>query len=510
MIKQKEQTNTYLNDKEVPSHWRSLIKEQPVFKDTNKIIPIDKKNNRFRTLLLNSIKNAKQTIMMCSFILSDPDIIDSLLKASERGVRCYLLFSTEAQLSKEYKKEQSEFDEKTLKEHKQMLDRLAGKILARTCDHLHAKFLLVDYGNPEQKGFISTANFTKEALTRNQELGVILSDSEINFLFNFFVLGFWVESKNELVRKNNWDAVKLINLKPLKGNNQIFYTTSSNQTLKNELEKIIENETKELVVSSYGFDDEHPIVELLINKAQNINLTIITRPREKNHKVIEKFTNAGAKVVAYDYLHAKFILSPSTNQGIIMTANLESKGLETGYEVGIKITRKYFDELLTISRVWIDSAPLIWYNKTSIKNLEPGTIKIPKGKDYDTIEIIDEFIDEQKIEPQDLHKMEKLLKEEPKLKKNLDNKLPKKIIVKRTIIPPVLPKDAVKVESKQLFTSKKSRRREADVKDKEIKFPFETYRLKNIYYVVVKSLKDLEKLKEFPKFRQTVRIVTKG
>lgn len=104
MIKQKEQTNTYLNDKEVPSHWRSLIKEQPVFKDTNKIIPIDKKNNRFRTLLLNSIKNAKQTIMMCSFILSDPDIIDSLLKASERGLGVIYYFLQKLNCQRNIKK----------------------------------------------------------------------------------------------------------------------------------------------------------------------------------------------------------------------------------------------------------------------------------------------------------------------------------------------------------------------------------------------------------------------
>ena len=60
-------------------------------------------------------------------------------------------------------------------QHQDMLNRLGGFALFRSAPHFHAKFVLSDPGKRDGAGLLLTANLTKEALERNQELAVELT-----------------------------------------------------------------------------------------------------------------------------------------------------------------------------------------------------------------------------------------------------------------------------------------------------------------------------------------------
>ncbi|MFX1284743.1 MAG: phosphatidylserine/phosphatidylglycerophosphate/cardiolipin synthase family protein [Promethearchaeota archaeon] len=492
----------------IPPHWRvretESYKRQPT---TKRIVAIGGGDNRFRSLLINAIKEAQHTIMLCSFILSDEQIIEEILGAADREVRCYLMFSTETQLKKEYREDMTEFDQKTLDAHKKMLDQLVGKALARTNEHLHAKFLLIDYSFPSQKGFISTANFTYEALTRNQEIGIILTEKEINEVFEFFRFGFWSESNQELLRIRSWDDVKREHINVNNNYLRIRTTTVQNQGIKNEIFNCIKNARGSLIVASYGFDVDHEVAEALYQKAQTNELTIITRPRDRNMPFIEKLSNSGATIFSFNFLHAKFIYAPKEKYGFIMTANIEPRGLDTGYEVGILLNEEDYSELNVIINEWLKHAPLKWEKGGNVQILSPGKILIPNGKESEEKEIILEYslpIEEES--PPDLFKMKKLMESPPRIPEKVPGLLPKVIKVKKIINPPILPKNAVKIDANEYWRNTSSK---AELKKKKIKkFPITVYKLKNNYYGIIKSWKEFEKVNNHPDLPKNIIFIS--
>ena len=96
--------------------------------------------------------------------------------------------------------------------------------------------------------------------------------------------------------------------------------------LKKHLLKIIEMTNGPLVVSSYIFKTNNTITRKLIQVCKNRDVKILLRPRDANWDAITEFAKVGAKIYAYDFIHAKFLLAPEDKMGIIMTANFDDKG----------------------------------------------------------------------------------------------------------------------------------------------------------------------------------------
>ena len=145
------------------------------------------KNRIFVSELIKAIANAKKIVCVCTFLLNDTELVDALLKAAQRGVRVYMFVASEAKLLREIKQDQ-DFDKKTLAEHKDLLQKIAGKLWVGTSDSFHAKFILVDPNLEDAKGFLSTANFTKEALTDRIEIGVKLKKMKWRNYSIYFVM----------------------------------------------------------------------------------------------------------------------------------------------------------------------------------------------------------------------------------------------------------------------------------------------------------------------------------
>ncbi len=135
-------------------------------------------DGQLRKKLIELIQSCQQMVCISSFLLADREIIEAVIEISKTGRRAYILTASEVQLRNESKTD-SEFDQSRLIEHLKILDSLAGKVLVRTGENFHSKFLLVDPTGNHPKGFLLTANLTSEALLRNVELGIELSPAEL-------------------------------------------------------------------------------------------------------------------------------------------------------------------------------------------------------------------------------------------------------------------------------------------------------------------------------------------
>lgn len=309
----------------------------------------------FRTALVAAIDSAQQVVLLASFLFSDEEIAKALLRSASRGVRVYVITASEARLNS-LPKDDDGFEQRMIQEHKGLLDKLADAVLLRSAEHFHAKFLIVDPRGPRPQGFLSTANFNP-ALRDSVELGLALSADLVTTLAQWFSWVFWKESDHELSGKG-----RLARVEPPPGevpepkHKGLWVTTRSHTSLRNAVLRIIDESRRELIVSSYGFELDHAVVARLIDKAkQGRKVTVYTRPRPAVAKAVAEMNAAGVRVFAHDKLHAKAILSE--REAIILTANLETHGLDDGFEVGVQLSRPATDDLRATFEQWQENFP---------------------------------------------------------------------------------------------------------------------------------------------------------
>lgn len=352
------------NEEKLPTCW---IPREIASSRSNDLI--DQKDLVWATdgkLLLNkiiyAIASAKEVICVSSFLIADKDFLQAIIDASSRDIRVYLLTASETILQKEIRGE-SEFDSQRLKEHEQTLDDLAGKVLVRTADNLHAKFIVLDPNSSSPKGMILTANITTEALTRNPELAVSLTETESHDLFRIFIRAFWKESQHELLEPGRLRKVKSEPRLSLPSPNLLPYTMKDSQTLKKELFSLLDKARSEIWITSYGIEQNHEILVKLIEKIKkDIKIHFLTRKTRKkpsHMEALQSLANAGAEIRGYDWLHAKGIVVDTKEglEGIIMTANMEQRGLDEGFEVGVILKGDRASSLKKILRQWWERAP---------------------------------------------------------------------------------------------------------------------------------------------------------
>lgn len=309
----------------------------------------------FRKALVAAIDDAREVVLAASFLLSDEEIANALLRASKRLVRVYVITASEGRLNA-LPKEDDFFEQRMIQEHKRLLDQLADGVLLRSAEHFHAKFLLVDPRGAAPRGFLSTANFNP-ALREGVELGVALSPAQITTLAQWFGWVFWREAEHELSGKG-----RLARVGPPPGSVRepahqgLWVTTSEHTSLRSALLRIIGEARRELLVSSYGFELDHQVVARLIEAAKaGRKVTVYTRPRPAVARAVAAMHASGIRVLAHDKLHAKAILTD--REGIILTANLEAQGLDRGFEVGVQLSQPAMADLRATFEQWHDRFP---------------------------------------------------------------------------------------------------------------------------------------------------------
>jgi cardiolipin synthase len=335
------------------------------------------KEHRLSDELVRAISGARETVIVASFLFADSGIENALLDAAKRGVRVYMLLAAEARLDSEQSPD-SDFGKQVLAEHKAMLRRLEGWALVRSAAHFHAKAVLVD-PNSSGPGFLLTANLATEPLSRNEEIGIRLEAAECASLYAYLRWAMWEESQHDNVAGNGiFAAVKPLGaVKPPTPSGVVCVTTSREQSLGAEALRLIQGARSELIVSSFGWEKDHPVVQALCERARaGLRVRVLSRKRPASMPALLALQEAGAEVVGFKWLHAKAILADGT-QGLVMSANIEKHGLDEGFEFGVRVSGGRAQALHALLEAWLGSAPLALVSKARIGDLS-GTVHVWK------------------------------------------------------------------------------------------------------------------------------------
>ena len=316
-------------------------------------------------MVIALLGRAREKVVIASFLLADKAIEDAILETANRGIRVYVLLASEARLGRE--EGDSEFDKKTLEQHKTMLNRLGGHVLFRTAPHFHAKVVIVD---PEKhpSGILLTANLTSEALERNEEIAVSLTPDEVIDITAFLKWAMWESAEHEFI--NTEDRFRAVN--PLgkvphpSSKSEIVVTTSKARTIKDKVLEIIDGAPSKIMISSFGWEADHAVIKRLCARARKgIDVTVLARVRPSSMPALLTLAEAGAKVFGYHWLHAKALWT-DRNRALVMSANIQANGLDQGFEIGICLSEGREQEVLNHLEAWQNKAPFRLMTKPTL------------------------------------------------------------------------------------------------------------------------------------------------
>lgn len=320
---------------------------------------------------------AEEKVVVSSFLLADDEVEDAMLEAARRGVRVYVLLASEARL--EGGDGDSEFDRRVVAHHKKMLLRLAGHVLFRSAPHFHAKAVLVD-PDTQPAGLLLTANLTKAALERNEELAVELTAEEVREAAALAVWAMWETAKHEMVDpEDRFRSVKPLGRLQTPGPSAAVVATTPERTgLADHVLAVIESAKDCLLVASFGWDEDHPVVERLRDRAQEgVDVTVLARVRPTSMPALLALAEAGARVVGFEWLHAKAVWSDA-GRAVVMSANLQRHGLDEGFELGVALEGERAEEVLQRLEAWAAAAPWQLRATSRFGDVE-GRVKVWEG-----------------------------------------------------------------------------------------------------------------------------------
>lgn len=319
-------------DKLLPPCWVSAGGSSIELSGGGLLYPGEALDSLPRTLIA-MIEGAREVVMVASFLLADEQLAAAMLAASDRGVRVYALTASEHRVSAGLREDEEE--SRQADDHRRLLARLAGRVVVRTAEHLHAKFVVVD-PLTTPRGVVSTANFNR-ALWDSVELGVEVSATVAQALAQLFSWVFWKEASRELVDGNKLLSVATPPAEPrYDGAPGLHTTRRGDRGLGDECLRMVEGATKVIRLAAFTLDPDHPITSLLIAKKKaGLDVAVFVRPRTANRVAVERLEANGVVVYGHPKLHAKAIYTD--RDALIMTANVAPHGLESGFEVGVAL-----------------------------------------------------------------------------------------------------------------------------------------------------------------------------
>lgn len=311
----------------------------------------------WRNELTRALDQAVEVVLVCSFLLADEALADAMLRAAQRGVRVYVLTASDKRIGGQVR-EDDLFDQRMEAEHKRLLERLAGQVLLRCAEHIHAKFVVTDPQSVRQaRAWLSTANFNK-ALQDGVELGVVLVGQDAYDLAACFNWAFWCEAEHELQGPRRLGAIRRGHpaAPPRPESARVFATLCDGTALREQVLAMIRGARGDILVSSYGLSAEHAAVAALAEAARRgVHVTVLTRPRPAVAAAVALLAGAGATVLAHDKLHAKALVVDG--QALVMSANLEAHGLDGGFEAGALLPAGAARAVAATLLDWIETFP---------------------------------------------------------------------------------------------------------------------------------------------------------
>lgn len=342
---------------ELPPVWVSMPSVANARSERGQAVFESGQSREMANAVVSLLSQAREKAVMSSFLLADKGVEDAILEAAKRGVRVYVLLASEARLGRE--EGEGEFDKRVLDQHKAMLTRLGGHALFRSAPHFHAKVVVVD---PETRpaGILLTANLTTEALERNEELAVNLTASEVMDVTGYLKWAMWEAAEHELIDpKDRFKATRPLGKVPHPDlSKAIVATTAKTNAIQEDALRLIDGARSRIVASSFGWDEDHAVVKRLCVRArEGLDVTVLARIRPSSMPALMALAKAGATVLGFRWLHAKAIWTES-GQSLVMSANLQSDGLDHGFELGLRLSDGRSHEIFERLEGWCAAAPL--------------------------------------------------------------------------------------------------------------------------------------------------------
>jgi len=333
------------------------------------------------------IKGAKDFICISSFLFeNNTELCKELYNVSKKGIRIYLLLASQLLLDKV--KDDIE-DHKNIKSHIQFLNEAGQGYMFIRSGEVHSKFILIDPKSEHSKGILLTANITKRALEINNEIGIELESYQVKELYKQFLYGFYGEKTTEYRFNKIAKSAKLEPISPvpinLERGTDVIWTTNQSKLIAKSIERFLEIiDKEEILISCWNIVLDNNISKQILHKINEKSKILLPRS-PKNYDAISQFLEKGANIRCNYLQHAKFIMT--NDMALLFSSNLESQGLEKGFESGIILRdKKEIENLRIIFNHWYDTAeeltfynqPLSSFENKVIKVLEEDTIRKTK------------------------------------------------------------------------------------------------------------------------------------
>lgn len=336
----------------------------------NALIPVTLPDiQELKREIIQCIESAENCLKICSFIITDEDIINSLLeKLKTSDVAVFILTQLDKTKFSSSFLTDEEIDENPSQIHLDAISLLYDRgAHIRASDSVHAKFLIVD----DKKTLLTSANLTTPSLTSNPESGVFLTGSTSQDASKVFDLVFrYGTTYNRFVsagggKRYVMQTTRELNKDwlPSSKNNFLFTLNDLNKSIYEELVQVIDDAEDEIILSTYCVVSLGNLPELIdsIKNAINRGVSIHVFCRGMNYRSdhlhgCSILAEMGCKIYGDLLNHSKGLSNGSKT--IIFTANLDGRhGLHNGFEVGAHLTPEKGAVLKNFMEWQINTAP---------------------------------------------------------------------------------------------------------------------------------------------------------
>lgn len=360
---------------------------------TESLISTHPKNSAILDAMVEMISTAKHQVFLFNWMLQHPLIEQTLVSAANRlNGRVHVLTTLETSIHSRYS------DDEQSMNNLSRLQELAGNgVYIRLHPEAHAKYLIVD-----DKLLVTSANVNVNSLEKNIETGIIIEDSKTVKSFNSFFSYLWLHEANQHIRPSKYDP-RLGNPwsqaetpdPPRATADAIWTLDNRRMSLVESIINRIKSAKKTLRISTYALSNAElgigkQVVDALVNASQiGVEITILYHatdiaigrpPRgQESEGFLRLMSCKGVSIKGHPNLHAKHVIADDTS-GLLFTANLDGNhGLNTGVEVGVRLSKDASQQLSKWHDNLFDSFPLELVISPTISELSKrkGTKLVP-------------------------------------------------------------------------------------------------------------------------------------
>ena len=332
----------------------------PLDKETefDRIICTHPSNPCILNTMIAMIENAQDNVLLCNWMLSHSKVESSLAQAASRlNGRVHVLTTLETSVHSRYTDDEAALNDLS------RLQKLAGEgVYIRLHPEAHAKFLIVD-----DQVLVTSANIRDTSLEKNIETGVLSSNPQVVKDFRSMYAHVWLQEAKQHIRPsksdprlgNTWKSDKS---EPPTFDGDACWTLSNRRmSLVKQILTTINAAKKTLRISTYAFSSlesgvgNQVLKAILAADARGVRTTILYHatstaigrpPREHEAHGFGGIARCkNLTMVGHPRLHAKHVIADE-EAALMFTANLDgSHGLNSGIEVGVKLSRTASIEL---------------------------------------------------------------------------------------------------------------------------------------------------------------------